>query len=114
MTATPMLDVTELPVRGPDDRRAYYALVGRLDAATSSQLERALNRALSATIVLDMSRLTYVSSSGLRVLLTARRKARERNGDVVLCGLTQNVRDVFNMVGFSALFTIRDSLDEAR
>lgn len=109
-----MLDVQELPPRGPDDRRAFFALTGRLDAATSSQLERALNRASAATIVLDMSRLSYVSSSGLRVLLTARRKARERNGDVVLCGLTQNVHDVFNMVGFSALFSIHDSVDDVR
>lgn len=109
-----MLEVAELPKRRPNDGRAFFSLSGRLDAATSSQLEKALDRAAVSTIAIDMTKLSYISSSGLRVLLTARRKARERSGDLILCGLTQNVRDVFDMVGFSALFTIRESLDQVR
>ncbi|MCL5997655.1 MAG: STAS domain-containing protein [Chloroflexi bacterium] len=90
---------------------------GRLDASTVSILERALLRAFSLgakAIVIDMGEVTYISSSGLRVLLTARRQARERGGDILLCALSPNVRDVLDMVGFTALFSICSTLDDAK
>ncbi|MGQ9814412.1 MAG: STAS domain-containing protein [Candidatus Roseilinea sp.] len=90
---------------------------GRLDASTVSILEHALMRALRTTakvIILDLSEVTYISSSGLRVLLTARRQLRDRRGQLILCALSQNVRDVFDMVGFTVLFEVVDSLDHAR
>jgi anti-anti-sigma factor len=90
---------------------------GRLDASTVSVLERALLRAFSLgarAIVVDMGEVTYISSSGLRVLLTARRQARERGGDILLCALSPNVRDVLDMVGFTALFSIYNTLDDAQ
>ena len=90
---------------------------GRLDASTVSILEHALMRALRTTakaVILDLSEVTYISSSGLRVLLTARRQLRDRRGELILCALSQNVRDVFDMVGFTALFGVADSLDQAR
>lgn len=93
-----------------------YGVTGRLDASTVSILERALLRGFAAgnkTIVLDLAEVTYISSSGLRVLLTARREARERGGDIALCALSSNVKDVMDMVGFTVLFTIHDSVDTA-
>lgn len=91
-------------------------LAGRLDATTVSQLERALTDAqLSGdrAIVIDLSDLTYISSSGLRVLLTGRSNARKRGGEVFLCSLRPPVREVFEMVGFTAVFTIFDTLEQA-
>ncbi len=90
---------------------------GRLDASTVSILEHALVRALhtaAKVVILDLSEVTYISSSGLRVLLTSRRQLRDRRGELILCALSQNVRDVFDMVGFTALFGIADSIDQAR
>lgn len=87
-------------------------VAGRLDASTISQLERALNDALLASsraIVVDLSGLNYVSSSGLRVLLSARSAIRKRGGDIFLCALNPNVRAVFDMVGFTAVFGIFDT-----
>jgi anti-anti-sigma factor len=92
-------------------------ITGRLDASTVSILERALLRALSVgatVIVIDVGEVTYISSSGLRVLLTARRQARERRGDILLCSLSPNVRDVLDMVGFTVLFSIHNTLDDAK
>jgi anti-sigma B factor antagonist len=91
-------------------------LTGRLDATTVGQLERALTDAQlagSRALVVDMGDLTYVSSSGLRVLLSARSAARKRDGDIFLCALGRNVREVFDMVGFSAVFSIFDTCDQA-
>ncbi len=95
---------------------AVLRLAGRLDATTVSQLERALTDAqLSGdrVIVIDLSDLTYISSSGLRVLLTGRSNARKQGGDVFLCNLRAPVREVFEMVGFTAVFTIFDTLEQA-
>lgn len=91
-------------------------LQGRLDAHTVGQLERALTEAqLSGdrAIVIDLSELNYVSSSGLRVLLTGRSNARRRGGDIFLCSLRPPVREVFEIVGFVAVFSIFDTLEQA-
>jgi anti-anti-sigma factor len=90
---------------------------GRLDASTVSILEHSMLRSLltgAKVIIIDMGEVTYISSSGLRVLLSTRRQVRERGGDVVLCTLSPNVRDVFDMVGFTVLFRVCGSLDEAK
>lgn len=113
------LTVTEMSNDAIGGRLAAPILqvAGRLDTNTVSILERALMRAMATgakSIVLDMSQVGYVSSSGLRVLLVARREAKERKGNVVLCSLTPQVRDVFDMVGFTSLFDIRDTLDQGR
>jgi anti-anti-sigma factor len=92
-------------------------ITGRLDASTVSILERAILRAFTLgarVIIIDMGEVTYISSSGLRVLLTARRQARERGGDLLLCSLSPNVRDVLDMVGFTVLFSIQGTLDDAK
>ncbi|MFC1465621.1 MAG: STAS domain-containing protein [Candidatus Brachytrichaceae bacterium NZ_4S206] len=99
-----------------DQSITILRLAGRLDATTVSQLERALTDAqLSGdrVIVIDLSDLAYISSSGLRVLLTGRSNARKRGGEVFLCSLRPPVREVFEMVGFTAVFTIFDTLEQA-
>ncbi|RMF32638.1 MAG: anti-sigma factor antagonist, partial [Chloroflexi bacterium] len=62
---------------------------GRLDARTVSALESALESALSQgpRLVVDLSGVPYISSGGLRALMTARRRARAQGGDLRLCGL---------------------------
>ncbi len=89
---------------------------GRLDASTVSQMERALmdaHRQGGRVVLINMEALQYISSSGLRVLLSARTQTRKRGGDVFLFALSQPVREVFDMVGFSAVFSIFDTLDQA-
>lgn len=95
-----------------DQPTELISVAGRLDASTVQLLERALQDAQLAgcrAIVVDLSELTYVSSSGLRILLTARSAIRKRGGDIFLCALNPNVRAVFDMVGFTAVFAIFDT-----
>jgi anti-anti-sigma factor len=66
-----------------------------------------------AQLVVDLAAVNYISSSGLRALLTARRQARTRGGDVFLCCLHPRVREIFEMVGFVSVFGIYASRDEA-
>jgi anti-anti-sigma factor len=89
---------------------------GRLDNFSVPPFEQVLNEHLDsgrAQLVVDLAEVTYVSSSGLRALLSARRRARSAGGDVVLCNMAPRVREIFEMVGFVSLFNICSSLQEA-
>ncbi len=90
--------------------------VGRLDSASSPELERAVLERLEAgcqRLVFDLTGLDYVSSAGLRVILLAGKKLRAAQGKLVLAGMREAVRDVFEMSGFLTLFAVAPSLDEA-
>ena len=79
-------------------------------------LESVLDQHLAANhvrIVLDMAGVAYLSSSGLRALLRARKGAQAGGGDVVLCNMTPRVREVFEMIGFTSLFQVFDGVAEA-
>lgn len=89
---------------------------GRLDTFTVPAFEAALSEQLDSgrlRLIVSLANVTYVSSSGLRALLSARRRAREAGGDVVLSGLAPRVREIFEMVGFVGLFGIYASVEEA-
>lgn len=82
-------------------------LVGRLDTTTAPNLERELVASIDGVteLVWDMSDLEYISSAGLRVLLSAQ-KRMNRQGDMVVRNVSETVREVFDMTGFSDFLTI--------
>ena len=84
---------------------------GRLDSATSPELEQRL-LGLAATpgaaLVIDCRELAYVSSAGLRVLLMAAKAARGAGARIALATLQPSVRQVFDISGFSSLFEIHE------
>jgi anti-anti-sigma factor len=99
-----------------DDGVVCVGPQGRLDTFNVPAFEMALTEQLDAghmRIVVDLAEVTYVSSSGLRALLSARRRARSGGGDVVLCNMAPRVREIFEMVGFVSLFNIFASVEEA-
>ena len=91
--------------------------VGRVDSATSGAFEQAIVAAFDGGIrlmVLDFSRLEYISSAGLRSTLIAGKKARALpEGQLVLCSLSPQVAEIFAISGFNTIFTICNNLDEA-
>jgi anti-sigma B factor antagonist len=89
---------------------------GRLDAEAAPALESELDVALNSghnRVVLDLSSATYISSSALKVLVAAWRRARAHGGDLILAGLHPRVREIFEMVGFDRIFTIRETAKQA-
>src|SRR6185369_17648506 len=85
------------------------ALSGRLDTETSADLELALAdlQAAGAThFLIDMADIGYVSSAGLRVLLSLAKQLDGGKGSLRLCGLNAAVTQVFDVAGFSKLFAI--------
>ena len=85
------------------------SLRGRLDAATSRTVEERLQELCSApdqTLLIDMSELAYISSVGLRVLLTAGKQAKAAGGRIVICAMPPSVAQLFAIAGFNTLFPV--------
>ena len=88
----------------------------RLDTTTAQAFEdKILGRIESGErhIVIDLAQLDYISSAGLRVIVLAGKRLSAANGKMVLCSLKDRVREVFDIVGFSAIFTIYGTHDDA-
>lgn len=89
---------------------------GRLDSATSPGLGARLNE-LAATpaghLVLDLADVDFVSSAGLRVILSAAKQARAARGRLIVCAVQPPVREVLDISGFTALLTIHPARDGA-
>ena len=83
------------------------ALTGRLDTMTSPELEAELNRSLedAQSLVLDFTGLEYISSAGLRVLLSAH-KAMSGKGGMKVTHINEVVREVFDVTGFSDILNL--------
>jgi anti-sigma B factor antagonist len=89
---------------------------GRLDQSQANDLENSLLKLLLEghnQLVIDLSEVTYINSSGLRCLVTIWRQARDHGGNVVLCNLTERITQVFAIVGFDKVFEIYPSRTEA-
>lgn len=92
------------------------ALVGRLDTKTAGALEKSVATHLAAgqrRFVLDLSGMEYVSSAGLRIFLMLAKKVGGGTGSLALCGLSPQVKEVFDIAGFTRLFTLAATLAEA-
>lgn len=82
-------------------------LDGRLDTTTSPELESALQSSLDGIteLVFDISALEYISSAGLRVLLSAQ-KIMNKQGSMVIRGADENIMEIFEVTGFVDILTI--------
>ena len=83
------------------------SIVGDLDNAASTQAERSLAPVFERTdcdIVIDCTELKYISSSGLRILLNIYKHTRSNGNKAIMKGLTEDVKEVFQISGFLQLF----------
>jgi len=89
--------------------------VGRLDSLNCREFESHLLSALndSGKVVVDCTALAYISSAGLRVLLVAAKQARATQSQLSLAALQDNPREVFDISGFSAIFSIHPTVEAA-
>ena len=82
-------------------------LTGRLDTTTSPELEKELKASLDGitTLVIDMTGLEYISSAGLRVLLSAQ-KSMNRQGEMRIKHVNETIMEIFEVTGFTDILTI--------
>jgi len=83
------------------------ALEGRLDTTTSPELEQELKSSLDGvtSLTVDLASLDYISSAGLRVLLSAQ-KTMNKQGSMVVKNVSEEIMEVFEVTGFSDILTI--------
>jgi anti-sigma B factor antagonist len=91
------------------------AIKGRLDAATAPIADETIKKALEENInrlLFDLEDLEYLSSGGLRVILSAAKEIRRREGKVALANLKQYVYEIFEVSGFTAMIPIKETVEE--
>ncbi len=95
---------------------SVVVVTGRVDSNTAPDLERDLKataEAASARVVVDLSAVDYISSAGLRALVSALRGARTQGGDVRLAALSPRVADVLKLAGLESIFAVYASREQA-
>jgi len=89
---------------------------GRIDALTAPEFEKKLLESITEghlIFLLNFSGLEYISSAGLRSILSAAKKLKEKKGRISICGLQAPVREVFDISGLSSIFKLFDSETDA-
>jgi len=92
-----------------DGGKLVLALEGRLDTTTAPQLENELKVSLYdiKALTLDMEKLEYLSSAGLRVLLAAQKQMQKQQAEMVVVNVNEIIMEVFEITGFVDIITIK-------
>ena len=89
---------------------------GSLDTQTSPQAQTLITQLIdqgATRIVVNFEKLDYVSSSGLRILLTTAKKLKANGGQLRVCGLNGDVQEAFKFAGFHMILTVKKTESEA-
>ena len=92
------------------------AIRGFLDAYTYSELEKTINSFFDQKaykVIVDLSQVDYISSAGAGVFIGSIGVAQENNGNIVLLRPQPSVKEVFDLLGLSEIFTITDNMEAA-
>ncbi len=90
-------------------KETIISLAGQLDTLTSVDFEKEIQKILqddSMDVILNGEELTYVSSAGLRLLLTLQKGMKAKGGKLRLRNIRKEIMDIFNITGFSSILTI--------
>jgi len=105
------MDIAEAKTNGV----VVLSLNGRVDASNAATLEQKILALIAAgekRLVIDCAQLQYMSSAGLRVLLVAAKRLSS-DGKLGIAALSNSIRDVFDIAGFSSIFQIYRTQEEA-
>lgn len=94
------------------NRVTLFKIDGRIDSSNASQLGDALTDRINKgalNIVVDLEKVDYMSSGGLRELVAALKRTKKDGGDLRLCSPSQRVREVLELAGLDSLFQIFDT-----
>lgn len=98
------------------DGKTIVTVRGRMDAVTAPEFEAEIDKHLQAgetSVVADLAGLEYISSAGLRSILTSGKKLKAAGGALAFCGLGGMVEEVFSVSGFTAMFKVFPTAEDA-
>lgn len=91
------------------ESKTIVTIDGRIDTTNAKEFETAITPLLKVSnpdIEVDCEKLSYISSSGLRVFLVLQKSVMANKGKLCLKGMNNGILEVFKMTGFSSIFTI--------
>ena len=98
------------------DTVTVLSVKGFLDAHTFEELEKTINELFEEgnyKLAVDLSGLDYISSAGAGVFIGAIGTAQENDGNIILMRPSPNVKEVFDLLGLSQIFTFKDTREDA-
>jgi anti-anti-sigma factor len=110
-----MSDLLNIQVVNVEDI-VHLSLEGNMDTNSSPDAQEALMTAIDGgakKVLVDLEALDFISSAGLRVLLTAAKALGRQGGSMRICSLNETVDEVFEISGFSTIFNVFASREEA-
>jgi anti-anti-sigma factor len=96
--------------------RTVVTIIGRMDSVSAPEFDKKVQAEIDGgaeRFVVDLAQLDYISSAGLRSMLAMAKKLKMKNGTSILSGLKGVVNEVFEISGFSNIFTICETKEEA-
>jgi anti-sigma B factor antagonist len=105
----------EITIRDQGDTKVVM-LNGKLDTNTTSAVESEINALLdggASKLLINFEQLSYISSSGLRLLLATAKRLKGSGGDLKVCSLNEMATEVFEISGFSSILNVFSSEQEA-
>jgi len=88
---------------------SVFAVCGRLDTLNYNDFDSSISKIIDngdTNILLDCSKLEYISSSGLRVFVKTLKTLNEKGGKLAICGFNDSIKDIFKVTSFIDLFNI--------
>ncbi len=98
------------------DRVAVMSVTGRVDSATAPELENKLRQLVDSDknqIVLDLKDVEYMSSAGLRAMVSTLKAVKRVNGDLRISSPSPRVEEVLRLAGLTSIFSIHSTQEEA-
>ena len=99
-----------------DGEISIVTIDGAVDGKTAPEAQNTITPLLqpNSAVILDMSKVNYMSSAGLRTLLLVYRQSSSQNSRLALVGVSEEVKDVMSMTGFLKFFTLCPTLEEGK
>ena len=92
-----------------DERDLTVGVEGRIDTITSQELEKSLDEEIGniTSLTLDFTKLEYISSAGLRVLIATQKKLKETDTPMTITNVNETIKEIFRMSGFDKILEIK-------
>ncbi|MBN2746396.1 MAG: STAS domain-containing protein [Bacteroidales bacterium] len=100
-----------------EDGYTLINLGGRLDTSNYEEASQQIDNQIDMgqrKLIINLEQLEYISSSGLRVLMSALKKVKALGGNLILCNVPEKIMEVFEISGFNTLFVITKDLENAK
>lgn len=98
------------------EKYGIIKIIGEVNILNNNELKNVFNEAFNLDqykIIIDFSQTTYIDSSAISVIISARNNIIAKNGTILFCNLPQTIEKIFSIIGFKGIITFCQNLNEA-